>query len=328
MIFLLGEAANADEVRTFVSRYRTPPQVEAALDATRRVWNDRLGVITVRTPVLSVDFLLNRWLLYQALSCRFWGRSALYQSGGAFGFRDQLQDVMALFYALPGVAREHILVSAARQFVEGDVQHWWHADTGLGVRTRCSDDLVWLPYVVARYIQVTGDRGILDEEIPFLEGALLADGETEKVFVPAISALRAPLWEHCRRALEHAWRLGAHNLPLFGSGDWNDGMNLVGVEGKGESVWLAWFLCTVYKMFAPLLEPKDSGEAARLRERAAALAQSAERSCWDGEWYLRGFFDNGQPLGSRNNPEAQLDSLPQSWAVLSGPPMRTGPNKR
>src|SRR5205085_1967720 len=259
-----------------------------------------------------------RWLLYQSLSCRFWGRSAFYQSGGAFGFRDQLQDSMALVYAAPDVARAHILTSAARQFVEGDVQHWWHTESGMGVRTRCSDDLVWLPYVVAQYVEVTGDRAILDEDIPFIEGALLQSTEHEKLITPAVSALRAPLWEHCRRSLEFAWRLGEHGLPLFGSGDWNDGMNLVGAEGKGESVWLAWFLCAVFQRFAPLLEAYDRHEAAQLRERAMTLAGAVEHSCWDGEWYLRGFFDNGDPLGSRTKPEAQVDSLPQSWAVISG----------
>ncbi|HXA50806.1 MAG TPA: glycosyl hydrolase family 65 protein, partial [Candidatus Acidoferrum sp.] len=317
VIFVLGEAANVEEVRTLVNRYRTPTDVQTALDTTRRTWDERLGVLQVHTPALSIDFLLNRWLLYQSLSCRFWGRSATYQSGGAFGFRDQLQDSMALFYSLPEVARSHILTSASRQFVEGDVQHWWHPDTGAGVRTRCSDDLVWLPYVVARYVEVTGDRGILDEDVPFIQGPLLQDKEQEKLFVPAIAAETAPLWEHCRRALEHAWRLGEHELPLFGSGDWNDGMNLVGAGGKGESVWLAWFLCAAYELWAPLLEQWKPDEAEQLHDRACALKNAVERSAWDGEWYLRGYFDDGSPLGSHANPEAQIDSLPQSWAILA-----------
>ncbi|MEO7142958.1 MAG: hypothetical protein ABI165_05580, partial [Bryobacteraceae bacterium] len=316
--FLLGEAATAAEVRALVNRYRTPEQVEAALDATRRAWEQRLDTLQVRTPVLSVDLLLNRWLLYQDLSCRFWARSAFYQSGGAFGFRDQLQDSMALFYAVPALARQHILESAARQFVEGDVQHWWHADTGAGVRTRCSDDLVWLPYVAARYIEVTGDAQILDASVAFIEGPALENSETEKLFTPSVAAETAPLWEHCRRALEHAWRLGPHGLPLFGSGDWNDGMNLVGAGGKGESVWLAWFMAKVLRKFASVVELKEPALAALLHDRAASLANAVERSCWDGEWYLRGFFDDGEPLGSRNNPELQIASLPQSWAVISG----------
>jgi cyclic beta-1,2-glucan synthetase len=318
IIFLLGEAAGSAEIRDLVNRYGNPAEVEKALQLTRQTWDEWLGALQVRTPILSVNLLLNRWLLYQALSCRFWGRSALYQSGGAFGFRDQLQDCMALFYAAPEIAREHILTSAARQFVEGDVQHWWHPDTGAGVRTRCCDDLVWLPYVVARYVEVTGDRSILDEEVPFIEGALLKDDEHEKLFVPLISGFKAPLWEHCRRALDHAWRLGPHGLPLMGSGDWNDGMNLIGIGGKGESVWMAWFLCATFRLFAPLLAGKAPDEAAVLRERTTAMAKAVEESCWDGEWYLRAFFDSGEAVGSRANPEAQIDSLPQSWAIISG----------
>ena len=316
--FLLGEAADVEAVRGLVNRYQTPQQVQSALDVTRRTWDERLGAITVKTPALSIDFLLNRWLLYQSLSCRFWGRSATYQSGGAFGFRDQLQDCMALFYALPAVARAHILTSAARQFPEGDVQHWWHPDTGAGVRTLCSDDLVWLPYVVSRYVEVTGDRGILDEEVPFIEGSALESGEHEKLFVPKLSAERAPLREHCLRALDRAWRLGEHELPLFGSGDWNDGMNLVGAAGKGESVWLAWFLAATLELYAGVIEQDEPAESGRFRQRATALKGATERFAWDGEWYLRGFFDSGEPLGSHANPEAQIDSLPQSWAILSG----------
>ncbi len=247
VIFLLGQAENVEAVRAIVGRYSSPEQVEDALAATRRWWDARLSVLQVRTPLLSADLLLNRWLLYQTLSCRFWARAALYQSSGAYGFRDQLQDSMALVFAAPELAREHILAAAARQFIEGDVQHWWHAETGMGVRTRCSDDLAWLPFVVAHYVRTTGDSGVLDEEVPFLEGPLLEIGEQEKMFSPAVSPETAPLWEHCRRALDKAWRLGPHDLPLFGNGDWNDGMNRVGIEGGGESVWLGWFLCAVSK---------------------------------------------------------------------------------
>ncbi len=318
VIFLLGQTENVEAVRAIVGRYSSPEQVESALAATRQWWDVRLGVLQVRTPLLSADMLLNRWLLYQTLSCRFWARAALYQSSGAFGFRDQLQDSMALVYAAPELTRAHILAAAARQFLEGDVQHWWHSETGMGVRTRCSDDLAWLPFVVAHYVQTTGDASVLDEELPFLEGPLLEAGEQEHMFIPAVSSQTAPLWEHCRRALDHAWRLGSHALPLFGNGDWNDGMNRVGIQGRGESGWLAWFLCGVLKSFADLMIQRKPALAAAWQERSATMAKSMERSGWDGEWYLRGFFDDGAALGSHANPEAQIDSIPQSWAIISG----------
>ena len=274
VIFLLGQAESVDAVRVIVGRYSSPEQVESALAATRQWWDSRLGALQVRTPLLSADLLLNRWLLYQTLSCRYWARSALYQSSGAFGFRDQLQDSMALVYAAPELTKAHILAAAARQFVEGDVQHWWHSETGMGVRTRCSDDLVWLPFVVADYVQVTGDTAILDVEVPFVEGPLLKPGEQERMFAPSVSPEIAPLWEHCRRALDKAWQLGAHELPLFGNGDWNDGMNRVGIEGRGESAWLGWFLCAVLKSFAELIEHRESAiaEAARARRRHGEIA--------------------------------------------------------
>jgi cyclic beta-1,2-glucan synthetase len=319
VFFILGEAENPEAARALIKRFQTGEQVQSALERTQRWWNSALGTLQVHTPVLSTDFLLNRWLLYQSLSCRFWGRSALYQSSGAFGFRDQLQDSMALVYAAPEIARAHILISAARQFPEGDVQHWWHPDNGMGVRTRCSDDLLWLPYVVARYVEVTGDAAILDVEAPFLEGAPLKPEEQERLFVPAVSTQVAPLWNHCQRAIEHAARFGSHGVPLFGTGDWNDSMNRVGSEGRGESVWLGWFLYTVLHAFAHAMEKHESGPAlaTQWRELAARVAQSLEQSSWDGEWYLRGFFDNGAPLGSHANEEAKIDSLSQSWAVIS-----------
>ena len=313
VVFLLGQAENIDGVRDLVSRYQAGDKVETALKQTHQWWDSTLNAVEVHTPLLSTDFLLNRWLPYQVLSCRFWGRSALYQSGGAWGFRDQLQDSMALLYSVPRLTRQHILVSAARQFVEGDVQHWWHPETGMGVRTRCSDDLIWLPYAVANYVRITGDAAILEEEVPFLDGAPLAEGEDERLFIPPVSARTAPLWEHCRLALEHGSRLGSHGLPLFGSGDWNDGMNLVGKQGRGESVWLAWFLCAVLESFSEL-KPEF---ADKWRLEARALLNAIEQSSWDGQWYLRGFFDNGSPLGSHQNQEARIDSLPQSWAVIA-----------
>ncbi|HTA47754.1 MAG TPA: glucoamylase family protein [Bryobacteraceae bacterium] len=320
VIFLLGHAATVEDARALVERYQDPSRVEAALSSTQQFWDSTLRAVEVRTPVLSIDLLLNRWLLYQAMSCRFWGRSALYQSSGAFGFRDQLQDSMAFVYAAPQLTRSHILKAAARQFPEGDVQHWWHGETGVGVRTRCSDDLVWLPYVVAQYIKVTGDSGILEENVPFIEGPLLADGEHERMFAPSVSSQMTTLWEHCTRALDHAWQLGPHQLPLIGNGDWNDGMNLVGVEGKGESVWLGWFLCAVLEAFAQLAETHadDRRLAFKWRGQAADLGRAIESAAWDGEWYKRAWFDDGSPLGSHLNEEARIDSLPQSWAVISG----------
>ncbi len=324
VIFVLGQAASIEEARAIIGRYSTHDQTEAALAQTRHWWDSVLGALEVRTPLLSADLLLNRWLVYQALSCRFWGRTALYQSSGAFGFRDQLQDSMAFLYAAPQLTRAHILAAAARQFVEGDVQHWWHAETGLGVRTRCSDDLVWLPYVVAQYVAVTGDAAILEEPVPFLEGKPLEDHEQQRMFIPGVSALAAPLWQHCLRALDRAWKLGEHGLPLIGSCDWNDGLDRVGPEGRGESVWLAWFLCATLRNFADLLEtraekhPPAAGLAAQFRDRAAQLPVAAEASAWDGDWYLRAFFDNGSPLGSHANAEARIDSLSQSWAAISG----------
>ena len=317
IVFLLGEAATDLAARAIIGRYQTADQVERAYAITRQSWDSTLGVLQVRTPVLSTNFLLNRWLPYQALSCRFWARSAFYQSSGAFGFRDQLQDSLAFFYARPGLARAHILLCASRQFAEGDVQHWWHPDTGMGVRSLCSDDLLWLPYVVSHYVAVTGDTGILQEEVAFLDGEPLKPDEHERLFVPTISTQAAPLWEHCRRAIERGWRLGSHGLPLFGNGDWNDGMNRVGIEGRGESVWLAWFLCVVVDSFLPWIKDKAPAVATDWQTRAAALKEAVETSAWDGDWYLRGFFDNGAPLGSHANAEARIDSIAQSWAVMA-----------
>jgi cellobiose phosphorylase len=316
--FLMGQVPNVDAMRTVIGRYNSPSQVEQSLAETRRWWDDQLGSFHVRTPLLSVDFLLNRWLPYQTLSCRFWGRTALHQSSGAFGYRDQLQDCLAFLYFAPHLTRAHILAAAARQFLEGDVQHWWHAETGLGVRTRCSDDMGWLPFVVAHYVEATGDAAILDEQIPFLEAPPLKDGEMERMFIPPVSHQSAPLFEHCRRALDHMWKPGPHGLPLMGAGDWNDGMNHVGSEGRGESVWLGWFLCTTASLFARIIEGRDPKSAELLRSRSKELAATIDRTCWDGEWYIRAFFDDGTPLGSHADEEAKIDSIAQSWAVLSG----------
>jgi cyclic beta-1,2-glucan synthetase len=327
IVFLLGQTETVDECRALLLRYQSVQQVEVALEQTRSWWDSVLGTVEVSTPLLSVDLLMNRWLLYQVLSCRFWARSAFYQSGGAIGFRDQLQDSLGFLYAAPQLTRAHILVTAARQFTEGDVQHWWHAETGVGVRTRCSDDMLWLPFVVAHYVEVTGDRTILKETVPFLEAPPLGPAEGDRMSIPLVSHEAASVWEHCRRAIDHASHLGGHQLPLIGTGDWNDGMNHVGPEGRGESVWLAWFLATVLNAFAGVTEEymEQGGHLGPIwRDRAAQLAAATEKSCWDGGWYLRAFFDNGSPLGSHSSTEMQIDSLPQSWAVIShlGDPVR------
>ena len=320
LVFILGLAKDAATARRYALDCRTHGKVDQLLAQTTAWWDKTLGTIHVQLPDLVTNFALNSWLLYQTLSCRFWGRAAFYQSSGAYGFRDQLQDCLAIVYALPKIAKEHILKAASRQFLEGDVQHWWHPQSGGGVRTRFSDDLLWLPYVTAQYVRVTGDVSILQEEISFLEAALLQEDQHEAYQVPAISKETATLLEHCRRAIQKGITSGAHGLPLIGGGDWNDGMNRVGIKGKGESVWLAWFLMHVMHDFADLLClsccDQQAGEGYRCE--AKRLAEVVETSAWDGAWYRRAYFDDGSPLGSIANVEAVIDSLAQSWAVISG----------
>jgi len=318
IIFLLGAARAQAEARDIIARMRRPSETQKALQSTRQFWGNVLGALTVETPDAATNLLLNRWLLYQSLSCRIWGRSAFYQSGGAYGFRDQIQDVLSLLYSQPKIARDHIVRCAGRQFLEGDVQHWWHPEAGAGVRTRISDDLLWLPYAVAQYTRVTGDLSILDESVPFLEGRLLDKGEHDAYYVPTISSETGTVWEHCRRAIEKASTSGVHGLPLMGAGDWNDGMNLVGIGGKGESVWLAWFLIHVLRDFSELTHSRNESLAEMYRNRAADLAAQIDETSWDGEWYRRAYFDDGTPLGSKQSVEAKIDSLPQSWAAITG----------
>jgi len=325
IVFILGVGQGLENARNLIKRFDASSEAKLALGAVTKYWEDTLGAVQIETPDASINILANGWLLYQTLACRLWGRSGYYQSGGAFGFRDQLQDVMALIHSSPGLMREHLLLCASRQFPEGDVQHWWHPPTGRGVRTHCSDDYLWFVLASCRYVLTVGDTGVLDELIPFLQGRLVNVDEDSYYDLPGQSIEKISIYEHCQRAIFKGLEFGEHGLPLMGSCDWNDGMNLVGEGGRGESVWLGFFLYEVLTQFSRIAKLRGDLSFVELcQTHAAKLRDNIERNGWDGQWYRRAYFDDGTPLGSAANQECQIDSIAQSWSVLSkaGDPAR------
>ncbi len=319
VIFRIGAGRNEEETLALIKKFSGSEAAQNALEKVKKFWKYSLTTLQVQTPDLATNLLANGWLNYQTLSSRIWARTGFYQSGGAFGFRDQLQDVLSLVYLQPSIVKEQILLCASRQFIEGDVQHWWHPPKGRGVRTTCSDDFLWLPYVTAKYINITGDDGILNESVPFLEGRLLNAGEESYYDLPIRSDKAATIYEHCVKTIEHGLRFGVHGLPLMGSGDWNDGMDKVGNKGQGESVWLAFFLYNVLMNFSEIATLKKDAKFEEVcKQSAATLKANISKNAWDGEWYRRAYFDDGTSLGSKENEECKIDSIAQSWSVLSG----------
>ncbi len=317
VLFGLGQSNDFNEICKIRDKYRDITQVEKELQRVKNYWDKLLGTVKVKTNDKAIDFLVNGWLLYQTVSCRIQARAGFYQCGGAYGYRDQLQDTLSLLLTDPSILRRQILIACGRQFEEGDVQHWWHPPMGIGVRTRITDDLLWLPYCTAAYVRSTGDDSILKEQVPYIKGPLLQEDQHDIMFTPEVSELSASVYEHCKKTIERTF-LGEHGLPLMGGGDWNDGMNEVGIEGKGESVWLAWFFSTVLNDFIPLcIKEDDETYAQELERKRKNLLHSIEEHAWDGEWYLRAFYDDGTKLGSKENDECKIDSISQSWSVIS-----------
>jgi cellobiose phosphorylase len=319
VIFGLGYGHNdkLEYINLLRNKYKDVSKVWEELNRIKTYWADLTGVVQVETKDRAIDILVNGWLTYQTLACRVNARAAFYQCGGAYGYRDQLQDVLALLYTKPELLRNQILIACSRQFEEGDVQHWWHPPIGVGVRTRITDDLLWLPYAVAAYIKCSGDYSLLGEKVAYIKGPVLEANQHEIMFTPELSEICETVYEHCKKAIEHT-KYGQHGLPLMGGGDWNDGMNAVGIEGDGESVWLAWFIYSMLGDFIPLCEYHEETEYTKeLQQRRETLIANIEEHAWDGEWYLRAFYDDGTKIGSKENDECKIDSISQSWSIIS-----------